>query len=1325
MNEWAVASIVTTVSECPTQGASSGLVGNPCDVKTGEKVQNEEDFELDWVDLSRTYRSGVAYSTGGFGAGWLHTHGMRLAIESAQIGLIESTGYTAQFQKAGDDFISTNGSGERIVKNGLHWILGRGDGTYSFDETGRLNSRVQADGSALLYSYDEYKRLERISSLQGRSIQFNYLGNSADALIVGISTNGVQLAEYSYNDGILESVIFPDGTSRVYHYEDPRFKRHLTGITAENGLRYGMYAYDSEGRVTSSQHAGGVAGVSLTYSQTGTAVIDSLGELTTYVMTDAGGGTPKVSSVTDSAGSINYQYYDRSTDFRRRLRSVTDRKGTESVHTYGEIVDAATARPASVHAVTEAFGLPEQRIIEEHTDLASNRLLVSSLGDREQRYTYNTRFQPISITTTDRGSNESRTTAYAYCEAADVSTPGSSCPIEGLLRTIDGPRTDISDITSFMYYSSDAPACSTTPSACSYRRGDLWRVTNALGQAREVLTYDEAGRQLSVKDINGVITNFEYHPRGWLTASHVQGAGNDDRSTQIAYWPTGMVQRVTHPNGAYTEYDYDAAHRLTAIRDNAGNTIAYTLDNAGNRVAEDINDSSGTLRRTLSRVFNQLGQLVTQADSGDNPTDVTYDPNGNSLTITDPLGRQTANTYDGLNRLKSALQDVGGIDAATDFEYDAFDNLTKVTDPKGLETRYTFNAFGNLRSLESPDTGTTTYLYDSSGNRIGQLDARGQASSYTYDALNRLTRVAYTGAPELDIVYVYDAVQPDCAAGEGHSVGRMTAVIDVTGGTQYCYDRFGNVVRKVQVTNGQTFVVRYAYDKANRLRQLTYPDGTVADYVRDEQGRITEVAATSPGGVREILLTDASYYPFGPSAGWTYGNGRTLSRSHDLDYRAASIQDTAAGGMDLGFSYDAVGQLSHLRSAALTDPPRVQFDYDPLGRLTAFRDGETQTLIEQYAYDATGNRTTFASSSGIQAYAYAADSHLLASVAGVPRTYDVAGSTVTDGMGRTFTYNAANRLVSVAQNGSQRRQYSYNGRGERVRSYLGLEDITSVYDEAGHWLGDYDIAATPLQQAIWLDDAPVGLLVGGAAASGRLHYVQPDHLGTPRVVIEPARNVPVWRWDLASEAFGNSPPHQDPDGDGGVFVLDKRFPGQRHDAASGLNYNYFRDYDPMVGRYSQSDPTGLAGGISTYSYVGADPISFFDPFGLQGHHYVPRQIYNRYNFPPEARRVFQRSTTGKVTHYYDRGHRSYNQAVGTYVDDFIRRNNIDPSKMTAQQAQQCVDEVKASQQPDIKNYLEHLRGGGGLFRVPMICLFCSILLPMPEDGPDYDGPPIV
>ena len=93
------------------------------------------------------------------------------------------------------------------------------------------------------------------------------------------------------------------------------------------------------------------------------------------------------------------------------------------------------------------------------------------------------------------------------------------------------------------------------------------------------------------------------------------------------------------------------------------------------------------------------------------------------------------------------------------------------------------------------------------------------------------------------------------------------------------------------------------------------------------------------------------------------------------------------------------------------------------------------------------------------------------------------------------------------------------------------------------------------------------------------------------MVIDPARNVAVWRWDLAGEAFGDSMPQQDVDGDGIPMVFDMRFPGQRYDAATGLNYNYFRDYDPGTGRYVQSDPIGLEGGSSTYSYVSGNPLN--------------------------------------------------------------------------------------------------------------------------------------
>ncbi|MFZ5637841.1 MAG: cytidine deaminase-like fold-containing protein [Pseudomonadota bacterium] len=176
--------------------------------------------------------------------------------------------------------------------------------------------------------------------------------------------------------------------------------------------------------------------------------------------------------------------------------------------------------------------------------------------------------------------------------------------------------------------------------------------------------------------------------------------------------------------------------------------------------------------------------------------------------------------------------------------------------------------------------------------------------------------------------------------------------------------------------------------------------------------------------------------------------------------------------------------------------------------------------------------------------------------------------------------------------------YLHNANGERVYRTGGGQTVLTVYDEAGHWLGDYDGNGQPLQQAIWLDDLPVSLLVG-AGAQQRLYYLEPDALGSPRVAIDPDRDVAVWTWDLAGEAFGEGAPHQDPDGDSIAFVLDLRYPGQRYDAATGLNENYHRDYDPVVGRYAQSDPIGLAGGTSTYGYVEGGPLGGIDPLGLR------------------------------------------------------------------------------------------------------------------------------
>jgi RHS repeat-associated protein len=86
----------------------------------------------------------------------------------------------------------------------------------------------------------------------------------------------------------------------------------------------------------------------------------------------------------------------------------------------------------------------------------------------------------------------------------------------------------------------------------------------------------------------------------------------------------------------------------------------------------------------------------------------------------------------------------------------------------------------------------------------------------------------------------------------------------------------------------------------------------------------------------------------------------------------------------------------------------------------------------------------------------------------------------------------------------------------------------------------------------------------------------------------------VWTWE--SEAFGNSLPNENPSNLGN-FAYNLRFPGQYYDQETGLNYNYFRDYDPGNGRYTESDPIGLAAGINTFSYVGGDPVNWIDPTG--------------------------------------------------------------------------------------------------------------------------------
>lgn len=148
-----------------------------------------------------------------------------------------------------------------------------------------------------------------------------------------------------------------------------------------------------------------------------------------------------------------------------------------------------------------------------------------------------------------------------------------------------------------------------------------------------------------------------------------------------------------------------------------------------------------------------------------------------------------------------------------------------------------------------------------------------------------------------------------------------------------------------------------------------------------------------------------------------------------------------------------------------------------------------------------------------------------------------------------------------------------------------------MYDAFGHLVGEYAYSGTSLasyQEHIWLGDTPIANMRNGVTSP---LYVLADHLNTPRRVVFPSNNTVVWQWN--GEPFG-----ADQATGSGTYNL--RFPGQYYDAETGKHYNYFRDYDPAMGRYIESDPIGLAGGLNTYGYVGGGPTNSIDPLGLMG-----------------------------------------------------------------------------------------------------------------------------
>ncbi len=1231
-----------SASKANARDPGSPFEGDPINTSTGNFYRQETDFESpSGLMFRRFYNSSARAPGSSLGRQWRHLFDRRLEVLAPTTGAAGDRTFIRAIRPDGSSELFTRTpSGwtvdadvadvlvDREAGTGYALQLAANRQTEVYDATGLLKEVYDSAGRKLLsLQYSDATTpadvapvaglLLTVGDVSGRTLSFKY--DASSRLTTMMLPDGSSQA-FGYNPaGQLASVTYPDATSKGYIYNETANSptvsgtSFLTGIVDEKGIRYETIKFDYNHRAYHAEFAGGVDITTLDYAAStwkGTlpvTVKGPLGATSKLGFVDTGKGRLMPAGGSAACGDqCNQPYKAMTYDVNGYPASVTDFKGITTRTTYtadgllAEQVDAADTPQQRTTTTTwdSALRLPLSRVVKNSAGVAvsSSSWKYNALGLEVARCEVdpaNSAAVGYACGTATNAPAGVRQWTTAYCSAVDA----TQCPQVGLVLSKDGPRSDVQDVTRYSYYlTADESGCGVFGGSC-HRAGDLQSETNALGQVTTRLAYDRNGRVRRLRDATGTIHDFGYSTRGKLTAiterNSVDGAAStNDRVTSLSYDATGNVASIVDPDGVSLSYTYDDAHRLVQINDGAGNNIRYTLDVAGNRTKEEVFDAGGGLKRSLSRVYNKLGQLVSQKTAAGNSTDFTYDLANNVQLITDALKRKTQFDYDPYGRPSRVLQDVSGMAVETRYEYDVEGRTTKVVDPKGLATIYGYSGLGDLLNRQSPDTGATTASYNSAGQPAKQVDANGTASSYTYDALGRVVRKVY-GNEAIVASYVYDQVETICSPDESFATGRLSSMQDDGAKTQYCYDRSGNVTRKVQTSSGQSVGVSYAYTNAGRLRSVTYPDGTVADYKRDAAGTVTEIGVTRPGAARVVLLSSAKRHPFGPSAGWAYGNGRTLARDVDQDYRPSALIGSGSGALNAAFSFSAVGELTGLTSGG-TGATSVSLTYDALSRLTAFKDAATGSIIDSYSYDVTGNRTSAKVNGAEQAYAYPSDSHRLQSVAGVSRAYDAAGNTLSiQGVDREFAYNAMGRLSAVKRNGTVAAEYHYNDLGQQIARKAGGASALSLYDERGQWLGEYDQAGIARQQVIWLDNLPVGLLKGSA-----LYYVQPDHLGTPRVVVDPARDVAVWTWDLKGEAFGATAPNEDPDQDGTLFEFAMRFPGQRYDAESGLHYNVQRDYDPASGRFVTSDPLGLQGGISTYGYVKGNPLVSVDPDGM-------------------------------------------------------------------------------------------------------------------------------
>lgn len=610
--------------------AGSLTCGNPINFGTGNKYQSELDYQGVGpfpLVLVRHYNSQDSGGTT-LGPNWRGAYRRLLgslyaapAKVTRDDGRVLTFTYTWVSPPAWIPNLSVNSRLIQIPSSSVIYLTAQDEQeTYSYGQLATVTNRA---GQVQTLSYDStHNLLLTVTDPFGRQVNFSYYDNGLLRQMV-TPDQGIYTYVYDANSN-LTSVTYPDHTSRWYFYENPTYLHALTGIQDENGKRYATFDYvDPQGRATSTQHAGGVDRFSVDYSNMSIYgliyVTNPLLGVNKYAIEKINGFAQQdvmtrqcANCLGNSANGKLITYFDNHGNLTKRV----DFNGNTTIYTYDLNRNLETQR-------VEASGKPEVRTIS--TQWHPYWRLPAKVAEplKLTTYVYNgdggTLCAPAAATVPKiTGGTQPIGVLCQKIEQATTDANGSlgvGATLTGTPRiwsytynqygqvlTVDGPRTDVVDVTTYTYYAD---------TTASHTLGDLWTVQDAAGHITTYTSYDANGRPLTILDPNSTPITLSYDPRGRLKTMQV---GNE--TTAYQYDNVGQLKRRTQPDGSFLAYTYDDAHRLTDIGDSLGNTIHYTLDNAGNRIQEDIKDAGGNPIKSLSRAYDELGHLSSLAGVG-------------------------------------------------------------------------------------------------------------------------------------------------------------------------------------------------------------------------------------------------------------------------------------------------------------------------------------------------------------------------------------------------------------------------------------------------------------------------------------------------------------------------------------------------------------------------------------------------------------------------------------------------------------------------------------------------------------------------------------